>query len=275
LGGSIAGRSSGVRADNAAGQAMRRVLRADDPPNIIVRRRDEIVLDEPVELHEERRQPRMRAVIADAHAVTRHGMRALLGLCGNVEVVSEAATATEVVKNVVEYVADLALIDLDLPDPDCIHAIRRIRQEAPFAKVLVLSARDAEEEAVRAMRAGASAFLSKSAGTAEFKAAIESLRAGGTYLDAGATATIRSALDRNGGSKGKLRSRLGELTEREVEIARLISDGLTARRIASQLGISDRTVNSHVGNLYRRLSVNNRVDAVRELMRLGIAPSPR
>jgi DNA-binding NarL/FixJ family response regulator len=241
----------------------------------MVRRPEEIVLDEPVELREERRRPPMRAVIADVHAVTRHGMRALLAYCGNVEVVSEAVTATEVVKNVVEFAADLALIDLDLPDPDCIHAIKRIRQEAPFAKVLVLSARDAEDEAVGALKAGASGFLSKAAEAAEFKAAIESVRAGGTYLDAGATAMIRSALDKTSSSKGKLRSRLGELTDREVEIARLISDGLTARRIASQLGISDRTVNSHVGNLYRRLSVNNRVDAVRELMRLGIAPSPR
>jgi DNA-binding NarL/FixJ family response regulator len=274
VGGSIVGRKSGVSSNDTADFPVNRALRSDDPPNLLVRRRDEIGSDDRIRLEEDRRRPRMRAVIADVHAVTRHGMRALLGLCGNVEVISEASTAAELVRSVVEQAADLAVVDLNVSDGGGIQATKRIRHEAPFTKVLILSASDSEQDVVAAIQAGASGYLSKSASPAEFRSAIDTLRSGGTYLDAGAATTVRSALDRSGISKGRRRPRLGELTEREVEIARLMSEGLTARRIASRLDISDRTVNSHMGNLYRRLGVNNRVDAVRELMRLGITPSP-
>ncbi len=249
-------------------------LRAGDPPDLVVQRRDLNVAGFR-SADQDRRQPESRAVIADVHAITRHGMRALLELCGNVEVVAEASSATEAVQAVCEQVADLAVLGFDLRDSRTPLTLRRIKHEAPFTRVLVLSGSQAQEDVLPAIEAGASGYLSKSASPREFKAAVDALRAGGMYLDAGACASMRSFIERSGTSKTRSRTRLGELTEREMEVARLVAEGLTARRIASQLGISDRTVNSHVGNLYRRLGVNNRVDAVRELMRIGVATAPR
>ena len=220
----------------------------------------------------DRRRPRSRVVIADVHSVTRHGMRALLAMCDNVDVVGEASSVSETVSAVLEHTADLVVAGLEPSD----HVvIKKIRQEAPFTKVLVLSPSTDEESVTRALQAGAAGFLSKSADPGEFRAAVDTVRAGGTYLDATAGAVVRGAFERRGSASRRARGAQGDLTDREVEVARLVAEGLTARRIASKLGISDRTVNTHIGSLYRRLGVTNRIDAVRELMRLGIAPPPR
>lgn len=274
MGGSTVRRTSDLVSTQGTG-AETRGLRADDPPDIVIHRRPDIGPAIPALPGEERRRPSSRVVVADFHSVTRQGMRAMLATCENVTVVAEASTLTEASGAVVELGADLAVLGFELDDAAAVQLLRRIRHDAPFTRLLVLSAGVSEGDVVRALRAGAAAVVSKSAAPREFRAAIEAIRAGGTYLDSSAGAAIRGVLERAGGPPRRASARLGDLTDREMEIARLVAEGLTARRIAKQLGISDRTVNSHIGNLYRRLAVNNRVDAVRELMRLGIAPAPR
>lgn len=246
------------------------VLRASDPPDLVVRRRVGIHIDRDTS-EQDRRRPRSRAVIADVHAVTRHGMRALLAMCEDVEVVGEASSVSETVSAVLESGADLVVVGFDPSD----HVvIKKVRQEAPFTRILVLSPSIAEEEVARAIQAGASGYLSKSAEPEQFRAAVDTVRSGGTYLDGTATTMFRSGLQRTGGRRGRAEPQ-GDLTDREMEVARYVAEGLTARRIGSKLGISDRTVNTHIGSLYRRLGVNNRVDALRELIRRGITPAPR
>ena len=243
-------------------------LRAGDPPDLIVQRRE---IQAAPEVRIDRRQPRSRVVIADLHAVTRHGMRALCDLCGTVEVVAEASSTGDLVRAATACEADLVVLGFDPPD----HVvIARLLQEAPETRVLVMSPSNDEQDITRAFSAGAAGYVSKSVTPGEFRAAIETVKAGGTYLDGPAADALRFALGRTASRRPK-RADIGDLTEREMEIARLMSEGLTARRIGSRLGISDRTVSTHIGSLYRRLGVNNRVDAVRELMRRGIASTPR
>jgi len=239
-----------------------------DPPDLVVHRRDLELAPEGVRA--DRR--RSRGVIADVHAVTRHGMRALCEMSGAVEVVAEASSPSEAVRLVVESESDLVVLGFEPPGADI---IRRVCTEAPSTKVLVMSPTCDGPDVFRALGAGASAYVSKSVTPQEFRAAVETIRAGGVYLDGAAAGVLRSALDRAGGFRSRERARLGDLTERELEIARLMSEGLTARHIGTRLGISDRTVSTHIGSLYRRLGVNNRVDAVRELIRRGLAPAPR
>jgi DNA-binding NarL/FixJ family response regulator len=193
-------------------------------------------------------------------------------MCGTVDVVSEASSMGELVALSSETGPDIVIVGFD---PAEYGVIRRFRRDPSPPRVLVLSPSSAEQDVVRALTAGASAYLSKSADADEFAAAVETLRAGGTYLDKTAAVAVQSALERGAGAKKPISTRLGDLTNREMEIARLLCQGLTARTIASRLGISDRTVNTHVGSLYRRLGVNNRVDAVRELLGRGVAAPPR
>lgn len=271
MGGQVVRRTPDAGLDGRAEMQGVRRLRAGDPSDLIVRREIDLrdaSLEAPISAPS-------RAVIADVHALTRHGMRALIAQCEDVEIVAEASSGPDAVRATVEQGADLALVDLDLPELDGIQVTKRIRAQVPSARVIVLGADGTHELALRALRAGASGYLSKSAEVEQFKAAIATAKAGGVYLDAAAAGTLVFSIDRGAGKKGERAARGGELTEREVEVARLMAEGQTARRIASRLGISDRTVNSHMTNLYRRLGVNNRVDAVRELMRLGITPAPR
>jgi len=267
MGGSSVRRSSGAASTEPESG---NVLRAGDPPDLIVRRRVGIHIDRHT-TEDDRRRPRSRAVIADIHAVTRHGMRALLGTCENVEVVAEASSVSETVRAVLDNAADLVVVGFDPSDHI---VIKKVRHEAPFTRVLVMSPSMDEQDVARALQAGASGYLSKSAEPDQFRAAVDAVRSGGTYLDGTASAIVRSGFQRPGSGPGRLR-RQGDITDREMEIARYVAEGLTARRIASKLGISDRTVNTHIGSLYRRLGVNNRVDALRELIRRGITPAPR
>ena len=246
------------------------MLRAGDPPDLVVRRRVGVHAD-PEAIEQDRRRPRSRVVIADIHAVTRHGMRALLATCENVDVVAEASSVSEAVHGVLDHGADLVVVGFEPSDHD---VIKRIHREAPFTRVLVMSASATEQDVVRALQEGASGYISKSVDPDQFRAAVETVRSGGSHLDGTSTAVVRSALQRNGGGRGRSRQQ-GDLTDRELEIARYVALGLTARRIGTKLGISDRTVNTHIGSLYRRLGVNNRVDAVRELTRRGVVSEAR
>jgi two-component system response regulator DevR len=266
MGGTTARRSTPLPSAEERRSKAPIVLRAGDPPDLVVQRRGLELAHEGLRV--DRR--RSRSVIADVHAVTRHGMRLLCDMCGGVEVVAEASSPGEVVRVVLESESNLVVLGFEPPD-----LIRRLCNEAPFTKVLVMSPRCDEPDILRALGAGASAYVSKSVSPEEFKAAVETARAGGVYLDVAMADALRSALERVGGSKSRARARLGDLTHRETEIARLLSEGLTARSIGNRLGISDRTVSTHVGSLYRRLGVNNRVDAVRELIRRGLTPTPR
>ena len=266
MGGSTVRRSTPLPSTEEHRSKSPIVLRAGDPPDLVVQRRGLELAAEGARV--DRR--RSRSVIADVHAVTRHGMRVLCEMSEAVEVVAEASSPGEVVRVAVESESDLVVLGFEPPD-----LIRRLSNEAPFPKVLVMSPSCDDPDIVRALGAGASAYVSKSVSPEEFKAAVETLRAGGVYLDGTAAGSLRSALERAGGSKSREHARLGDLTDREMEIARMLAQGLTARSIGTRLGISDRTVSTHIGSLYRRLGVNNRVDAVRELMRRGLAPAPR
>lgn len=209
-----------------------------------------------------------RILIADDHPVVRQGLSALLSALPQVTVVGEVSSGDEAVAAAARSDVDVILMDLEMPGIDGVEATRRIKQErGSDVRVVVLTAHDDRHSIVEAIAAGASGYLSKAASLDEIERALVAVSQGAVYVAPDIAGRALRAMSSNGSDRH-------DLTQREVEIVRLLCEGLTARAIASRLRISERTVNTHVGNLYRHLGVNNRIDAMREAMRRGLVDVP-
>jgi DNA-binding NarL/FixJ family response regulator len=215
-----------------------------------------------------------RILICDDHAVTRTGLRIMAETLDGVSVVGEAENGAEAVQLSTELEPDLVLMDIQMPELDGIEATRRIIAQQPDVTVVVLSVQEDEDAVFQAIRAGASGYLSKASSLDTVQEAIAAVHSGGTYMTPSIAGIAIRSLSRKVDEAGES-ARLTEITtQREQEILRLLADGLSARKIASKLGISERTVNTHIGHAYRKLGVNNRVDAVLAAMRLGLVDPP-
>ncbi len=216
-----------------------------------------------------------RVLIADDHAVTRSGIRLMAEMVDGFEVVGEAATGTEAIRLCGELHPDLVLMDLQMPEMHGIECTRRVKEQFPDIQVLILTVHEDEEAVFEAIRAGASGYLSKTASVSDVRTALDAVRSGGTYLTPSIAGIAIRSLSKRVNEAHKA-SRASDLTtQREREVLGLLAKGLSARAIASRLGISERTVNTHIGHAYRKLGVNNRVDAILAAMRLGLVETPR
>lgn len=216
----------------------------------------------------------LRILIADDHAVTRSGIRILAELEGSIEVVAEAATGAEAVRLCDEVEPDLVLMDLQMPEMGGVEAIGVLRERHPDLPILVLTVHEDEDAVFEAIRAGATGYLPKSASTAEVHEALHAIRDGQTYMPPAIAGLAIRSLSRHIDESGRASKSSGLLTDRETEVLQLLATGLSARNIGGTLGISERTVNTHIGHVYRKLDVNNRVDAIVAGMRLGIVDAP-
>jgi DNA-binding NarL/FixJ family response regulator len=212
-----------------------------------------------------------RVVIADDHAVSRRGVAAFLETFDDIEVVGQVSSGNDAVRTAAEESADVVIMDIEMPELDGIEATRRLKDKCPDAQVIILSVRDDAEAIIDAIDAGASGYVSKASDLSELRLALDSEHSDGVILGPKVASRIVATLSNGGFRPSSRRGHLSGLTTRERQVAGLLTDGFTARAIASRLGISERTVNTHIGSLYRRLGVNNRVDAVRAVMRLGLA----
>lgn len=211
-----------------------------------------------------------RVVVVDRYDIVRNGVRSVLEqVTEDVEIVGEALNATDALRVCRETDANLVVLDLDAPDMDAVPIIAQIKEEMPSVAVLAFSARDDEDAVVEVIRAGASGFLPKSATLQEIRAILRSLSNDSLYLTSKFAPKLRRMLGAES-KRAEQAERAATMTPREKEIIEYLSRGYSARMIARELGISERTVNTHVGNLYRRLGVNNRVDAVLAAMRMGL-----
>lgn len=220
-------------------------------------------------------EPRCRILICDDHAVTRHGLRLMAETIDGVEVVGEAETGGEALEKASTLRPDLVMMDLDMPEMGGLEAIRKLKAEMPEVDVLVLTVHEEEQPIFDAIASGAAGYLAKSSGVDEIRGALVAVRAGGGYITPAMAGRALRYVSKKADDVNRAASAVDMTTPREREILALLGKGLSARRIATRLSISERTVNTHVGHIYRRLGVNNRVDAVREGMRLGLVESPR
>jgi DNA-binding NarL/FixJ family response regulator len=209
----------------------------------------------------------IRIVLADDHAVVRKGIREFLEEEGDIAVVAEAGDGQQAVALVAEHLPDVAVLDIQMPGTGGIEATRRIKAQFPDVRVLVLTAYDDDPYIFALLQAGASGYMLKTADSHELVRAVRAVHRGESALDHAVTQKVVSQLvtGRPLGAQATVEA----LTDREAEVLRLAAKGQTNKAIGRALGISDRTVQGHLANIYGKLNVNSRTEAVTEALRQG------
>jgi len=209
---------------------------------------------------------KIRILVVDDHAVLRDGIRALLAVHDDIEVVGEASEGKEAVTKAQELVPDVVIMDIAMPGMDGLEATRRIRKKHPKMKVLVLTQHDNKEYILSVIKAGASGYVPKRALGSELVSAIKSVKEGDSFLyPSAASALIEDYLQQTRGEDP-----YDQLTAREREIFKLIAEGHTSRKIADMLFLSLRTVQGHRLKIMEKLDLHNRTELIKYAMRKGL-----
>ena len=210
----------------------------------------------------------IRILIADDHAFVREGTRRILEQEPDLEVVAEAGDGEEAVKLSCDLKPDVVLVDVAMPRLDGIEATRRIKAQCPAVAVLVLSAYDDDQFIFGLLEAGAAGYLLKSVRGLEIVDAIRAVHAGESVLH---PSVARKVLNRFAGVSGKQRDKksLDLLTEREMEVLRMVTKGLSNKDIADGLCLSVRTIQGHLANIFNKLRVSSRTEAVVHALKEG------
>jgi len=206
-------------------------------------------------------------VVADDHQIVREGIRKLLETRPDFEVVGEASDGEEAVQLVLERQPDIAVMDIWMPRLSGIDATRRIEKRGLKTKVVVLSMHASREYVEETLRAGAAGYIVKSAAAQELIDAIDAVRAGISYLSPAVTEQVVTAISR---SPDAPPSGIAALTDREREVLQLVAEGQSSKEIASILGISLKTVDSHRSNLMEKLDIHKVAGLVRFAIRSGL-----
>lgn len=208
-------------------------------------------------------------LIVDDQEMVREGLRAILGGVPGLEVVAVAANGAEAVAAVEKQQPDVVLMDLNMPIMNGVQATREIAASHPTVRVLVLTTYDAEEWVVDAIRAGADGYLLKDAPREQLVAAIKGTAAGETHVDPGVAGGLFAMVA--SGAGGEPTTLAKELSERELDVLRLLGKGLSNADIAGQLYLSEGTVRNYVSSVLAKLQVSDRTQAAVLAVKHGLA----
>jgi NarL family two-component system response regulator LiaR len=201
---------------------------------------------------------KISVLIVDDHGVVRQGLRTYLELLDDVEVIGEAQNGVEAVDRAGQHRPDVVLMDLMMPEMDGIEATRQVGKISPDTRVIVLTSFADDEMVFPAIRAGAAGYLLKDVSPSDLADAIRAVREGGTPLHPDITKKLMTQFV---GPMAEPAGVPGELTSRELEVLRLIAQGMSNREIALALTISEKTVKSHVSNILSKLHLGDRTQA--------------
>jgi two-component system invasion response regulator UvrY len=191
----------------------------------------------------------IRLLVADDHEIVRDGLKRILAATPDLQVAAEAASGDEALRLVKSGDYDLALLDMSMPGLAGIDLIKRLRLEKPKLKVLVLSMHGERQYAARALKAGASGYLTKDSAAAELVGAIRKIAAGGVHISEAAAASLLDSRP--------------SLSDREFEVLRLLAAGLGPTEVAEKLHLSVKTVSTHKTNIQQKLGVSSTAELVR------------
>jgi DNA-binding NarL/FixJ family response regulator len=231
-------------------------------------------------------QSPIRVLLADDHDILRQGLKMLLGLQKDLQVVGEARTGREAVALAQQLQPDVIVLDISMPDMDGLEACRQIRSEQPATQVLILTMHESEEYFLQALRMGAAGYLVKRAAPGDLQIAISTVARGDAFLYPGlARVLIRAYVasspaglhDQNmepaaAGATG-LAQELRTLTPREIEVLKLVAEGHTNQEIADRLVLSIKTVQAHRANVMEKLGLRDITHLVRFAIRHKLIPA--
>ncbi len=210
---------------------------------------------------------KIRVVLADDHAVVRKGIREFLEDEDDIEVVAEAENGAQAVALAEAYHPDVLVLDIQMPEMTGIEAARQIKAIDPRAHILVLTAYDDDPYIFAMLQAGANGYVLKNAPSSELVRAVRAVSRGESALDPAVTAKVMSQIAT--GKPAGAQEIIESLTPRELDVLRLAAKGLTNRAIGQNLGISNRTVQGHLANIFGKLNVTTRTEAVLLAMKQG------
>lgn len=207
---------------------------------------------------------RVRLLLADDHPIVREGLRAILSTQPDFEIVGEAADGRQLVAQAAALKPDVVLTDLEMPGMDGVEAIRQIRTALPDTQVLVLTAFNTDDRIVNSIQAGAQGYLLKGAPRSEIFNAIRVVSAGGSLLHPLVASRLIESVRRPDISTAET------LTEREMEVLRLLAQGKSNKEIAAVLTVTERTAKFHVAAILGKLGATNRTEAVTLAVQRGL-----
>lgn len=203
----------------------------------------------------------IRLLIVDDHPIVRDGLRGAFAGNAEFEVVGEAGDGAEAVTRAVALRPDVVLMDLRMPRMDGVEAIRKLQREAPAVRVLVLTTFDTDSDVLPAIEAGATGYLLKDAPVEELLRAVRAAARGESVLAPAVAGRLM----------GRVRQPAqGTLSQRELQVLKLIADGATNREAAAKLFISEASIKTHLLHIYDKLGVRDRAGAVGEAFRRGL-----
>jgi DNA-binding NarL/FixJ family response regulator len=198
----------------------------------------------------------IRVLLADDHQLVREGLKQLLGNAGDIMVAAEAAGGDAALELVRKQDFDVALLDMSMPGLSGLDLVKRVKAEKPQLRVLVLSMHGEHQYAARALKAGASGYLTKDSASAQLVGAIRKVAAGGVHISEAAAASLVA-----GGADPQR-----ALSDREFEVLRLLASGLGPTEIGERLHLSVKTVSTHKARILEKLNLSSTADLVRYAM---------
>ena len=209
---------------------------------------------------------KIKILLVDDHAIMRDGIKALLSIYDDIEVVGEASEGREAIEMARELNPDVVVMDISMPGMDGLEVTRRLTKRNPGMKVIILTQHDNREYILSAIKVGAAGYIPKKALGSDLISAIRAVHSGDSFLYPSAAKTLIDDYRKQAEQPDIYES----LTEREREILKLIAEGLTSREIANALYISQKTVQGHRTKIMEKLDLHNRTELIKYAMRKGL-----